>query len=394
MYLSRSCGGIDKYSHSLHNKNMKSEKVCISKKNLIISLIVIFLLGVVGVSYMVQRNLTTRSKASEMNTIYANCRLAFEEIVKPLFGGGYLPQNVVTFEDNYVDNSTSNNLVSCASEQKYVYATSNNDWKAVPGKCCLNAKSKSDGKPVEEGLVSIGLSYVAGVGVDESSTPFKRISEDRNAKMNSGDSMLQEPKTCINYGAPEGSKERDPQACDTGNINEEECGPNGEKRRYFKVGCGAVGKDGNTSCDFSCFNGVDWNNVCRKADGTENPNVCLVPSPTPTESPAANTFNSTNQTSNQTVVEVNINCSTNLKQMDGTMLKSDYYTCYTATELNNVTSVDNDGKILPAPTQSTVYPKRDNLPRRISTFYGQNKNEPCKKLVGNTLTNGVCASTK
>lgn len=367
---------------------MKMEKICISKKNLVISLIVVFLMGLVGVSYMVQRNLTTRSKASEMNTTYANCRLAFEEIVKPLFGGVYLPQNVVTFEDNYVDNNASNNLVSCASEQKYVYATSNNDWKSIPGKCCLNIKSKSDGKPVEEGLANIGLSYITGVGIDESSTPFKKISEDRNAAINSSNAQQEKPKTCTNYTGPTPYHTR---ACGPSIEETEPCG--GGKERIVHVACENKSTPDqprdNNSCDFTCKNTQG-----KFVYECDKETTCLVPSPMPTESPAANTFNSTNQISNQTVVEVNINCSTNLKQMDGTMLKSDYYTCYSATELNNVISVDNEGKILPAPTQSTVYPKRDDLPRRISTFYGQNKNESCKKLVGNTLTNGVCASTK
>jgi hypothetical protein len=80
--------------------------------------------------------------------------------------------------------------------------------------------------------------------------------------------------------------------------------------------------------------------------------------------------------------------------MDGSKLKNGYYTCYTAEELNNVTSIDDEGRILLAPVQSTIYLKKDNLPRRVSTLYGQDKNESCKKIVDGVLKNGVCASTK
>ncbi|MBI4973017.1 hypothetical protein HZC27_00180 [Candidatus Roizmanbacteria bacterium] len=268
---------------------MKTEKICISKKNLIISFIVVFLLGVVGVSYMVQRNLTLRSKANEMDSTYANCRVAFEEIVKPLFGGIYLPQNVATFEDNYVDNNTSNNLVNCAPGQKYIYATSNNDWKSVPGKCCLYEKSKSDEKPVEEGLANIGLSYVAGIGIDESSTPFKKVAEADGKASAITVGNVNDASTCVNYDAPKDSKERQPQACNTGNIKEEECGPNGDNRRYFKVNCGsATGSEGK-SCDFKCFNGKDWI-TCKDDKSNYVASVCLVPTQAPAPTVIPTTF--------------------------------------------------------------------------------------------------------
>ena len=321
---------------------------------------------------------------------FLDCGLALDKALTPFFDP--LPPinpTVIKFKENFVDLNSSyeqgTTVGGCPKGQTYPFGLSNNQNKyLIAQNCCLNEKSPS-GVEVKSALQDINLKYnERNFLSSETYVPFSQITVQVDAKAAKVDSTTM----CIDRGAPVGSDDNKiPQPCGSGKVTEEACGQGENSRRLFKVNCGSVGTDGQISCDFKCYNGKDWNSGCEKT----NESVCLSPTPEPL---VANTFNSTNQTSNQAVAEVNKSCSQNLKQQDGSMLKSDYYTCYTVAELNIVTSIDNEGKILPLPTQSTVYPKKDNLPRRISTFYGQNKNESCKKLVGNTLTNGVCASQK
>ena len=383
---------------------MKSEKICISKKNLVIFFIIVFLLGVVGVSYRVQKDVSVRSKAAEPTSGFGDCGALFDSQMTGL-GKKTDDLSLTIFKNRFIENSRMIAYMvgvpgnGCLTDEYLGSFSRNNQVSYTPraitseadvlentrgltsGRACCVKRNSDDKLSVEGEMSKLDIELGNGRFVIKPA-------------VNSGNAQQKKPMTCINYGAPEGSKERNPQTCGTGQIYEEECGTDGMNRRYFKVGCGEIGRDGNSSCDFSCFNGANWNNVCKIADGKENPNVCLVPSPTPTEPPPSDIFNTANKSSGQTVVETNVNCSTNLKQMDGSKLKNGYYTCYTAEELNNDTSIDDEGRILLAPVQSTIYLKKDNLPRRVSTLYGQDKNESCKKIVDGVLKNGVCASTK
>lgn len=387
---------LDREHSPIHNESMKSEKICISKKNLVVSIIVVFLLGVVGVSYMVQKNISTKSRASEVDEKkYSDCRSAFEEIAGPLLWKNETYNSMGKFVDNYVSNQEADAplLISCPSGQDYPYAVT-----TASKNCCLNKNSKgvggmAVGVPVNEGLSAVGLEYIpVPINSTESipTVPFKSISVNRSAQINSGNAVREEPKTCINYSPVPG--------VDNGVRSEQYCGPKGNEYEYseecitsdgktpgiraIRVGCGVVGKDGSNSCDFSCFNGVDWNNECRLDNGKkENPSVCLVPSPTPTESPATNTFNSTKQTSNQTGVEVNPECTENPDRT--TTSRTNIYMCYEG-QFSGPNLVEGAYYI----TLNGGLRKRVSRP---SNAKGEKYNEVCK-IDKNGKPGGICVT--
>lgn len=366
---------------------------------------------------MVQKSLTTRSKATEPTLGFGDCNTLFDsqmidlgkktdDVFLTIFKNRFIENSrMIAYTggvngngcptDGYLGVFSRNNEVSYIQKDvKSQEDVLENTRGLTSGRACCVKRNSDDNVSAEGEMNKLGLELRDGRFATKIS---------RDASINSGNAVREEPKTCINYSPVPG--------VDNGVRSEQYCGPKGNEYEYseecitsdgktpgiraIRVGCGVVGKDGLNSCEFSCFNGVDWNNKCRLEDGKkENPNVCLTQTPPPTEPPAQNTFNTNNQTSNQIMAEENVKCSTNLRQMNGSTLGEGYYTCYTVTELNNVTSIDIEGKIIPKPINNTVVRKSDGLPRRVSTVYGQDKNEPCKKLVGNTLTNGVCASTK
>lgn len=411
---------LDREHSPIHNENMKTEKICINKKTLVISLIVIFLLGVVGVSYMVQRNISVKSRASGTETIVdKNCGLVLDTALASFFKDPAKNKTVIDFKDDYLDMNTSvepgTTVGGCPKGQKYPFGLSTNNGRdpLFPQNCCLNEFSKSDHTSIDITLKDLGLKYNERdlLSKDDGYVPFSKIVEptkvpvDRKASINTV-GYQNEGKTCINYGAPEGSPDLiTPQPCGDGVVTEEECldasgksytNAYKDSRRHFKVECGAKNNStGQNHCDFQCLDkSGNWKSGCSKTDME----ICL---PLPTEPPTANTFNSTNQTSNQSGAEDNLNCSQNLKQQDGSVLDTGYYKCYVATELLSGTSINRDGDISPAPTKinnrPVVYEANDGtmkLPRYVSTFYGRGKNEPCKKLVAGVSTNGVCASKK
>lgn len=375
---------------------MKSEKVCISKKNLIISLIVVFLLGVVGVSYMVQRNLTLRSKADAPLLGFGDCNTLFDSQMEGL-GKKKDDASLTIFRNRFVENNrmfaytggvdgngcptngylgafNRNNEVSYTPRQ----GTSEEDILEntrglTSGRVCCIKRNSDDNLAAKGEMNKLGLELADGRFVKSGTAPI------------TVGSVEEDPTVCTNYEPVPG--------VDNGVRSEQYCGPKGNEYEYseecitsdgitpgiraIRVGCGVVGKDGNTPCEFSCFNGVDWNNECRLDNGKkENPSVCLIPSPTPTETPVANTFNSTKQTTDQASI---INC-----QPPGPRGSFD---CWA--------NSDTKEKGIPYKDGTNYYVTlliNDKKRRVVSRVEEPLKDEVCTKKVGDTVVPGICAS--
>lgn len=375
---------------------MKSEKICISKKNLIISLIAVFLLGVVGVSYMVQRSLTLRSKADAPLLGFGDCNTLFDSQMENL-GKKKDDASLTIFRNRFVENNRmiaytgGVNGNGCPTDGYLGAFSRNNEVSYTPkqgtseedilentrgltsGRVCCIKRNSEDNLGVKGEMNKLGLELAEGRFTNSGTTPI------------TVGSVKENPTVCTNYQPVPG--------VDNGVRSEQYCGPKGSEYEYSEdcttsdgktpgiraihVGCGVVGKDGLNSCEFSCFNGVDWNNVCRKADGTENPNVCLVPSPTPMKSPAANTYNSTNQTNTVPI----INC-----QPPG---PRGNFVCWANSDTKEKGTPYKDG------SNYFVTLLIDDKKRRVVSRVGESptlKDEVCTMKVGDSVVPGICAS--
>ena len=360
---------------------MKAEKICINRKTLVISLIVVFLLGVVGVSYMVQRNISLKSRASGTEVIVdKNCGLVLDIALASFFKDPTNNQTVSDFKDSHLDMNTSKEpgttVGGCPKGQKYPFGLSTNNGENLlnPQNCCLNEFSKNNNTSIDVTLTNLGLKYnERNLLSNDAYYPFSKITAPVDKK------AVVSISECIDRGAPLGSDDsKIPQPCGSNKVTEEACGPGENSRRLFKVSCGSVGTDGQTSCDFKCYNGKDWNSGCEKT----NENVCLSPTPEP---PAANTNNSTNQTSNQASVEVNPLCNQNT---DGGK-----YMCYVQTELKQGSWVTDKTTNFMENGNYFIYlvkgdRKRISRPGEI----GKKNNEMCKVNRDQKLTDGICAT--
>lgn len=366
---------------------------------MIISLIVVFLLGVVGVSYMVQNNLTLRSKADAPLLGFGDCNTLFDSQMVDL-GKKTDDISLTIFKNRFIENSrmiaytggvngngcptdgylgvfSRNNEVSyIQKEVKSQEDVLENTRGLTSGRACCVKRNSDDNMSVEGEMNKLGLELRDGRFATKIS---------RDASINSGNAVREEPKTCTNYSPVPG--------VDNGVRSEQYCGPKGNEYEYseecitsdgktpgiraIRVGCGIAGKDGLNSCEFSCFNGVDWNNECRLDNGRkENPSVCLVPSPTPTETPVANTFNSTKQTTDQATI---INCQPPSSRGN--------FVCWANSETKEYGTPFKDG------VNYYVTLLVDDKKRRVVSRTGEPlKHETCTKKVGDSVVPGICAS--